>query len=78
MEDILSIVFLQLFVKDVLSCMCVNKFFNNCCSQNIWRNLVIRDFPDISIFKINYYGTYKLCFKLDKLAKSMEYNYGIR
>ena len=73
MQDILHNILLCLPIKDIISCTTVNNFFNECCSLPIlWQKLVHRDFNNTSLFKINYYETYKLCFKLSELNESFD------
>lgn len=72
MEDVLNIILLQLSVKDIVSCMFVNKLWNNCCLlNNIWTNLLTNDYDylNVNMLKINSYETYKLYYKLSFIRK---------
>jgi Leucine-rich repeat (LRR) protein len=74
MEDIYYNIFTFLHTKDILSCSSVNNIFRNISFGNmIWKKLMILDFKDVSLYKINYHETYKLCYKLKEVTKLLKY-----
>jgi Leucine-rich repeat (LRR) protein len=75
MEDILVNVYSFLPTYDIIKCTYINKIFNKCCyCQEIWKNLIIVDFKDNSLFRGNYYETYKYYVKLNEIKERIYYN----
>jgi Leucine-rich repeat (LRR) protein len=71
MQDILYNVFQHLPIKDVVTCMLVNKFFNECALvEHMWKDWVQYNFNS-KLFFDNYYKTYEVCYKLTKLKIEM-------
>jgi hypothetical protein len=74
MEDIYYNVFTFLDIGNILAFSMVNKYFRNIYNgQMIWKNLLEGKFKNIEFFKVNQFETYKLCYILDKFAKSSNY-----
>lgn len=75
MEDVLyHHIFDYLGPKEILSCSTINKFFDKVVhSEVIWEKMFKIYFNDTSIFKQNYYESYKLCFCLQKLINICKY-----
>lgn len=77
MEDVLHNVFILLEIKDVLSCMLVNKLWHNMCnSREMWIILFRRDYGNKLIVQNahnSYISVYKLNIQIKELIKMNGY-----
>ena len=72
-EDIYSYILKFLPVKDILTCITLNKsFYKISKSEILWKSITAKDFGN-NIFRINYYETYKLCYLLNGVRNDIKY-----
>ena len=75
MDDILYTIMTFSHIKDILTHATISKSFGKIYNmQIIWKNLLSQNFPNIKLFKLNHYNTYKCCHKLKKFALHTNHN----